>query len=204
MKSEKTNKHRLTTADIITLLRIAGTLALVFLRPFSAVFFCVYVLTGLTDALDGFVARITHTQSSFGAKLDSVADLIFYAVIIIKIFPYLLSALPISVWYIVAAALVIRISAYLVAMIKYRLFASTHTYLNKLTGLSVFLIPFMFITQYATLYCYAAAIIGAVASLEELLIHLIGKKYNENTKSIFQKTAINNKGEIKNYENPCD
>ena len=32
------------------------------------------VLAGVFDALDGFVARLTNTQSSFGVQLDSIAD----------------------------------------------------------------------------------------------------------------------------------
>lgn len=32
------------------------------------------VLAGVFDALDGFVARITHTSSEFGVQLDSIAD----------------------------------------------------------------------------------------------------------------------------------
>lgn len=34
----------------------------------------VFVLGGLTDALDGAVARLTHQQTSLGAYLDPVAD----------------------------------------------------------------------------------------------------------------------------------
>lgn len=80
VKKELTEKHRLNIADIITLFRIAGTLSLIFLRPFSAGFFSVYALTGLTDVLDGWIARKTETASAFGARLDSIADLLFYAV----------------------------------------------------------------------------------------------------------------------------
>ena len=32
------------------------------------------VLAGVFDALDGFVARATNTQSNFGVQLDSIAD----------------------------------------------------------------------------------------------------------------------------------
>ncbi len=32
------------------------------------------VLAGVFDALDGFIARATNTQSSFGVQLDSIAD----------------------------------------------------------------------------------------------------------------------------------
>ncbi len=34
----------------------------------------IFVLGGLTDALDGAVARLTHQQTSLGAYLDPVAD----------------------------------------------------------------------------------------------------------------------------------
>jgi cardiolipin synthase (CMP-forming) len=34
----------------------------------------IFVLAGLTDALDGFVARVLHQSSSLGAYLDPIAD----------------------------------------------------------------------------------------------------------------------------------
>ena len=45
--------HKLNIADIMTLLRIAGTLLLIFLCPLSTGFFFAYVCTGVTDVLDG-------------------------------------------------------------------------------------------------------------------------------------------------------
>ena len=82
---ENQNKHRLNVADIITFFRIAGTIPLAVLKPLSAEFFCLYALTGLTDVLDGFIARKTKTAGDFGARLDSIADLLFYTVILIRI-----------------------------------------------------------------------------------------------------------------------
>lgn len=186
MKMKLTEKHKLGTADIITIFRIAGTLVLLFLRSFSVPFFCVYALTGLTDMLDGFIARKTHTESSFGARLDSIADLLFYTVMLIKIFPTLWTALPKEIWYAVAAILIIRISAYLTAAFKYRLFASLHTYLNKLTGLAVFLIPFLIITKYSVIYSLSVCAVAALASLEELVILITKRSYDSDTKSLLQ------------------
>ena len=40
--------------------------------------------------LDGTIARATNSTSEFGARLDSISDLIFYAVMIVKFFPILL------------------------------------------------------------------------------------------------------------------
>lgn len=177
-------KHKLNAANIITLFRMAGTLTLVIIRPFCAAFFCVYALTGLTDVLDGWIARKTHTASNFGAKLDSIADLLFYAAVLLRFFPYLWSGLPKGIWYAAAVILIIRISVYLLAAVKYRLFTSLHTYLNKLTGMSVFMVPFLFMTKYAVGYCWAVCAVAAASALEELAIHILQQNYNANTKSI--------------------
>lgn len=50
-------------------------------------FFVLYILCGISDVLDGLIARALHTESEIGATLDSVADLIFAIMYIIKILP---------------------------------------------------------------------------------------------------------------------
>ena len=187
--------HKWNTADVITLFRIAGTLLLVFLQPLSAGFFLVYSLTGLTDVLDGWIARKTKTASDFGARLDSIADLLFYAVMLLRIFPILWTTLPMDIWYTMAVALILRLSVYGIAAVKYRRFASLHTYLNKVTGGAVFLIPFLLVTEYAAVYCRITCAIAAAAALEELVIHLFKQTYCPNTKSIFHKAERERKQE---------
>lgn len=182
---EKQHTHRLNVADIITILRILGTIPLVALRPFSAGFFLLYFLTGLTDVLDGWIARKTKTASDFGAKLDSFADLLFYAVMLLRIVPSLWILLPGIIWYAVAVVGIVRILSYLVAATKYRRFAALHTYMNKLTGMAVFLVPFFLVTKYATVFCWVVCIVAAAASLEELVIHVRSETYDPKTKSIF-------------------
>ena len=187
MKKDMIKNHKLNTADTITLFRVAGTILLAFLRPLSAGFFCVYTLTGLSDMLDGWIARRTKTASDFGAKLDSIADLLFYAVMLIRLFPVLWKALPVQIWYAVVGILLLRLSAYCVAAIKYRRFASVHTWLNKLTGAAVFLLPYMLAVSSGAGYSWAVCALGCAASLEELMIHLSMESYAANTKSILQK-----------------
>ena len=93
----------MNTADIVTFFRIAGTILLVFLQPLSASFFLLYALTGLTDVLDGWIARKTKTASDFGATLDSIADLLFYAVILFLMISLLWRMLPRGIWFAVSA-----------------------------------------------------------------------------------------------------
>ena len=87
-------EYKRNAANIITLLRITGTLLLACLRPLSAPFLWVYGLTGLTDVLDGWIARKTKTAGDFGARLDSAADLLFFAAAALKIVPILWKLLP--------------------------------------------------------------------------------------------------------------
>ena len=95
-------KEYITIPNFITSLRIVGAIFLLFIEPFTTLFFVVYTFTGFTDAIDGFIARKLNQVSVFGSKLDSVSDLTFYSILGIKIFPILLSTLPKIIWYVVA------------------------------------------------------------------------------------------------------
>ena len=43
--------------NFITLIRIIGTSLLIFTEPFSNIFFILYFLCGVSDTLDGYIAR---------------------------------------------------------------------------------------------------------------------------------------------------
>lgn len=171
--------------NLITCLRLIGTVGLLFTRPLSESFFVVYIFTGLTDVLDGFLARLTKTTSEFGAKLDSIADLLFYGVMLIKLMPILRERLTVGVWIAIGAVLIVRTVAYAAALIRYHRFASLHTYLNKLTGASVFLYPFALLLPIAVPAACIVCGIAIAASVEEFLIHLLSPEYASGVKTIF-------------------
>ena len=174
-------------ANYITGLRMLGTLALAVTPPLTPGFYGVYTLTGVTDVLDGWVARKTGTASEFGARLDSWADLLFYAVMIGRLFPTLYRLLPEGIWWAVLGIVCLRLCAYAAAGIKYRTFASLHTWLNKLTGLAVFLIPYLLTTPAATGFCWCVCAVAGLASAEELAIHLRQPVYDPDRKTLLRK-----------------
>ena len=171
---------------LITCVRIVGTILMLFSTPFTGVFYAIYTLSGISDVLDGYIARKTNQTSEFGAKLDSIADILFYAVMVFKIFPMLLSKLPFGFWCAVVGVLVVRIFAYIVAAFKFKCFASLHTYLNKLTGLASFTLPYAAPTKMLFGFCAVTWIIAVFAWGEELLIHIKSKEYNPNLKTIWK------------------
>ena len=67
-------------ANFVTSLRIVFSLIMLYFPVFSPGFYACYLLAGITDMVDGSVARRFGTESEFGEKLDTVADTIFVAV----------------------------------------------------------------------------------------------------------------------------
>ena len=176
--------------NVISGIRILATAALLFIQPLSTAFITIYTFAGITDVLDGTIARRYGTTSELGAKLDSVADLLFYLVMLIRIFPVMWVTLPKKIWIIVGAILIVRGAAYLTAAIKYHRFASMHTYLNKASGLMVFGIPYFIILPVATPYCFSVCAVAMTASFEELIVHLTSAEYNPGRKTLLKKEKI--------------
>jgi len=163
--------------NCITFLRIAATAALLFISPFSKEFYAIYALAGLSDVLDGWLARRLKLSSSFGAKLDSAADLTFYTVMFIQICPVLWAVLPRVIWLGVALVVFLRLCSYAVAAIKFHRFASLHTLMNKLTGATVFALPYVVMTPIITAYCWGLFVLSLCATVEELTMHIRAKEY---------------------------
>lgn len=178
-------KKWLTVPNALTMMRITGTVILLFFPLRTVAFFIVYTACGVSDALDGLVARATKQASELGAKLDSIADLLFYAEMILKILPLLAETLPVWLWCGVGVVLLLRLCIYLTVAVKYRHFAAQHTYLNKLTSVMMFLLPYMMMWGITVGYCTAECVVAMLAAAEELFIHVSSKGYTPDKKSIF-------------------
>ena len=191
---ERQRKFKITSAvpNFISSLRIVGTASLLFIDPLTELFYIIYTLSGFSDILDGWVARTTHTTSELGSKLDTIADLLLYAVMIIRVFPELWARLAVWIWYALALAIVIRIVSYTYVAIRHHQLSAMHTYGNKVTGLLAFLVPYFLLLTNATPACGVVVIAAVLSSAEELLIHLVSGEYDPSHKSIFmlkRKTA---------------
>ena len=182
------NFFKKNAANLITLIRIFGAIALIMLEPLSLPFFIVYGVCGLSDAFDGLVARKLGVQSSFGSALDSLSDLLFYGVMAAKLFPTFQRLLLPYQWAIIGVPTVLHFIAYIICAIKFSRFSAIHTYANKALGLLVYAFPFFFIGEIPllwTIYMIVGGVIALYGSIEINLIHIIAKKYDTRNKSIF-------------------
>ena len=126
-------------ANIITIIRILCSIAFLFCPAFSVAFYSLYITAGLSDMIDGWIARKTNTVSEFGAKLDTIADFIFVVVCLVKLLPILGIPNWLYVWIgIIALIKVINIvSGYVVQ----KQFVAVHSMMNKVTGILLFILP---------------------------------------------------------------
>ena len=148
------------TANIITLSRIVLSVLLFAFKHGSYPFAVLYLLCGITDMLDGFIARKLHTESEKGARLDSIADLIFAVVYAVRILPHL--SVPYWIWIWTAVIAVIKIAGIVIASRKAKKLSIEHSFGNKLTGLLLFLLP---LSVYIADVKYTAAVVCAVATV---------------------------------------
>ena len=126
-------------ANFITCIRIVCSIALLFCPVFSPVFYALYITAGVSDMIDGTVARKTGTAGSFGAKLDTAADFILVAVCLIKLIPVLDIPLWLLIW--IAIVALIKIIGVISGYVMYKEFVAVHTVMNKVTGIALFILP---------------------------------------------------------------
>ncbi len=147
-------------ANSISVSRMLFSLLLLVLPPFSYLFATLYLLCGVTDALDGFLARKLHTESETGELLDSAADLIFAVIYAVRILP-LLSA-PIWIWIWTAMIAAAKVTGIVIESKKAYGLRIRHSFANKLTGLLLFLLPLWVcvadVKFGATLVCIVATV----------------------------------------------
>lgn len=142
------------------------------------------ILCGLSDILDGYLARKFKLSSNLGAKIDTIADLIVFFIIIYLIIrlmnPYMIGQYLVYIFII----LILRAISVLVVYIKYREFAFLHTILNKIAGLTIYISTIIFFMSGVENIYFIPIGISMIASIEEIMINLIKNKLNRDIKSI--------------------
>ena len=122
--------------NIITMLRIAGSLGLLLCDVTGVVFWTIYGLCGISDIVDGWLARKLKYVTKKGALLDSLADICFVACCAWKFLPIL--DLPQWLWLWAGVIVAIKIVNQLSALVMYRRCCFPHTLANKATGFLLF------------------------------------------------------------------
>lgn len=129
-------------ANIITFIRVLCSIAILFCPVFSAFFYVLYITAGVSDMVDGWVARKTNTASALGAKLDTIADIIFVVACLLKLLPVVEIPTWLYVW--ISIIVLIKIINIVSGYVVQKQFVAIHSLMNKVTGVLLFLLPLTF------------------------------------------------------------
>lgn len=158
----KLTKH---IASIITSCRILFSMGILCFPAFSPEFYTMYFLCGLSDMIDGTIARKTNAVSEFGSKLDTVADFVFVVVCSIKLLP--LVHIPTWLWIWIGVIAVIKTANIAWGFVHMKRFLSVHTVLNKITGFALFLLPLTLTFIEPTYTVLVVCCLATVAAIQE-------------------------------------
>lgn len=165
-------------ANFLTAARMVLALVLLAAEPFSPAFFALYTAAGITDMLDGPMARRTGSAGAFGARLDSAADLMFFALAAIRLLPCLWPLLPSAVRLGTLAAAFLRSAVFTLCLLRLGCVPALHTRLNKLAGAGLFCLPY-FIGGCLGWYAPVLCLLALLAAGKDLRLVCQGKSRAE-------------------------
>lgn len=180
------SKEPWTLPDSICVFRIVGSIALIGLAFLDAPYWFAgfYVLLAISDLIDGPIARAFQQQTRFGAKLDSLADIVLSGSLLIGVAILNWSALVGEIWLIVGA-----VASYLIAAgfgyKKFGKFPSYHTWSAKLTHLLTVVAGISLVLDWSIIPLRIAAISVMIANFESLLISLRATEWLSDVPSVF-------------------
>ena len=126
------NHNLANLPNLITTIRILGSPVLVLLAWWGQPWWLALLLVFLvfTEWADGFLARRLHANSPLGARLDTIADAVFYTSLLLAVVLLRPSLVVAERWWMVAAVGCYALS-WLASWIKFRHLPSYHTWAAK-------------------------------------------------------------------------
>ncbi len=149
---------------------------------YSPTFLAIYVFCAMTDFLDGTIARKYHCESKLGAALDSIGDGMTYLPLLKILVVQKMVPGWIVIWLMVDLALAF-VGAF-IALGRFRKFFIPHTYVGKLLGGVIFVLPVMVQFVPEMVWFVAIAITATVNVAEIIYIQCVSKE-PEDVLSVF-------------------
>ena len=162
--------------NLLSFSRLGLAFVLLLTEPLSLTFLFIFSVCGLTDVLDGLVARRFNACSEHGHAIDGIADIVLAVILLYCITPVVEWEGWMVMWIVAIAA--VRIIAFGIGSVRYGRPAFVHTYLNKTTGLLLFLTPFLLVTVGAPVTVAVVCCVASVSAAEYLYINLASDHYD--------------------------
>lgn len=153
--------------NIISVSRGVAAVAMLFFPVFSHGFWVLYSWGGISDMIDGTIAKKLNAESELGSRIDSVADLVFVICSAIMILPSV--HLPVWIWLWVVAIGSVKLAGIIIGSYRQRKLAIPHSISNKLTGILLFCLPFAFIPFEALIPAVIVCAMATASLVEDFI-----------------------------------
>jgi CDP-diacylglycerol--glycerol-3-phosphate 3-phosphatidyltransferase len=150
------------------------------------VFLIMFIIIGVTDKLDGTLARYLNQTTALGAKLDTIADMVFYPLIALWLYRFE-SGVVGEWWNLVYFLLALYFFKMVTGKIKFGYMPAFHTIGAKTFSASLyfFMIAAILNPALAKSIFPVLCVIGYINQLEETYILLTRDSVDENIRSVF-------------------
>ena len=154
--------------NILSVSRIILAFTLLIVRPLSIHFFIIYIVCGVSDMIDGVIARRYNAITPLGSKLDSIGDVVLTLIMLWIILPIIQLPLWMLIW--ILLIIILRFVSVGVALYRYHQLTLLHTIMNRVVALALFFFPFSLLFLNTLTIPIILSTIASLAALEELLI----------------------------------
>lgn len=174
LESTSGARRRVRLADALSLSRLvfAPVLPVVALAGMTRTLIGLIVWGLVSDAIDGTVARLTGSTGERGARLDSICDVVFYAMAILGF----VIAVPVARTELLATFAVTAVALVVPSVIgwlKFGAMPSYHTVLSRLVLAAFGLGLLVFVTTGVTWPFRLGAILALASAVDDVLITLL-------------------------------
>lgn len=192
----KSASRKLSLPDWLSVYRIlAAPVLIVFIFLDERLIFAILLLISfLSDAVDGYLARKMNIVTQRGAQLDSIGDAITFCVGLGGILRFEYSFV-LEYIVIIGLAFGLYLFQLFMAYWRYGMPSSFHTYLAKLSAIlqAGFMLYLLFFGVQLWLF-YLATFFSIIETIEEIILIVIFPTWKANVKGLFWVlTAKNNK-----------
>jgi CDP-diacylglycerol--glycerol-3-phosphate 3-phosphatidyltransferase len=174
-------------ADWFSFYRIAAAPILLVLIwfDFRLIFTWLLLISYLTDAIDGYLARKLKITSPRGSQLDSFGDQITLIISLVGLFYFETDFIKTNLVLILVVFIPYIIQMF-IAYLKYGKATAFHTYLAKISAVfqSIFILWSLFFNPEYILF-YTIVIIGIVETIEEITLIFMYKNWASDVKGIY-------------------
>ena len=157
--------------NMLSFMRLFLIIPLLLWTPFELPFMIVYIVAGVSDMIDGPIARKLNATSQFGATLDGGADILLVLVVLFRLLPLIKIPNWIMVWIVIV--IFMKAISSIIGYIRHRRIIFLHTYSNKFFIFALFLFPifYSFMEDEVTAILTILLIIATLAFAEDIYIN---------------------------------